>query len=331
MEILKKRGIIILIVILLMGGIAFYLYNKENAKPVTTEKITFALDWTPNTNHTGLFVAKEKGYYKELGIDIEFVQPPEDTATTLVAASKADFGIDFQDTIAPAFTSDIPVTAIATIAQHNTSGIISLKEKNINSPKDLENKTYATWDLPVEQEIMSHCMEKDGGNYNKLKLIPTYVNDIVAGLQTDIDSVWIYYGWEGIATKVHNLDTNFFFFKDIDPMLDYYTPIIVGNNDFMSRNPDLTKKFLEATKKGYEYAIENPEEAAQILLKEDPSLDSNLVLESQKWMSKEYKADSQEWGYIDASRWNNFYKWLYDNKLIEKEIIGGFTNEYLEK
>ena len=339
MEIFKRRGLISLIAILILGCVFFGLHalsvgsgaldnpGRPEGRPL--QKITFALDWTPNTNHTGLFVAKENGYFKELGLEVEFVQPPEDTATALVASKKADFGIDFQDTLAPAFASDIPVTAIAAIVQHNTSGIISLKENNITSPKGLENRKYATWDLPVEQAILSHCVKLDGGDYNKINLIPTYVIDVVIGLQTDVDAVWIYYGWDGIATKVNNLETNFFFFKDIDPMLDYYTPVIVGNNEFMLKNPEITKKFLDACKKGYEYAIDNPEAAANILLKEDPSLDPTLVLESQKWMSREYKANEEQWGYIDSSRWNSFYKWLYDNELIGREIMGGFSNEYL--
>lgn len=333
MEILKKRKTMILILVLVIAivlVITFSILNKKEDSKSNLTKITFCLDWTPNTNHTGLFVAKAKGYFEELGLDVEFVQPPEDTATTLVGAKKADFGIDFQDSLAPAFEADVPVTVVATIAQHNTSGIISLKENNILSPKGMENKTYATWDLPVEKAMIEHCVKLDGGDPTKVNMLPTYVTDVVTGLGTDIDCVWIYYGWEGIAAKVNNLDTNFFFFKDIDPAFDYYTPVIVANNEFLENNPEITKKFLEGCKKGYEFSIDNPEEAANILLAEDSTLDKSFVLESQKWMSKEYKAENSNWGYIDSARWNNFYKWLYDNKLTEKELTGGFTNQYLD-
>lgn len=339
MEISKRRKIGILIaaiIVILVAGVYIYTSNKtketsNGGQGEELVKIVFALDWTPNTNHTGLFVAKDKGYFKELGLDVEFIQPPEDTATALVAAGKADFGIDFQDTLAPALMEDLPVTTIATILQHNTSGIISLKEDNILSPKDLEGKTYATWDLPIETGMMKHTVELDGGNYNNVNLISTYVVDVVSGLQTDIDAVWIYYGWEGIATKVHGLDTNFYMFKDIDNTLDYYTPIIVANDKFLEENEEITKKFLKACEKGYEYTIDNPEEVAQILLKEDPSLDEELVIESQKWMSSQYKAEAEKWGYIDEERWNAFYNWLYENELIQKEIVGRFSNEYLPK
>lgn len=91
------------------------------------KKITFVLDWTPNTNHTGVYVAMEKGYFEEAGLEVEVVQPPEDGAEVLVASGKAQFGVSFQDYIAPGLIGDdpLPITAVAAIIQHNTSGIIS--------------------------------------------------------------------------------------------------------------------------------------------------------------------------------------------------------------
>ena len=91
------------------------------------EKVTFVLDWTPNTNHTGLYVALEKGYFEEAGLDVEIVQPPEDGAEVLVASGKAQFGVSFQDSMAAALAGDnpLPITAVASVIQHNTSGIIS--------------------------------------------------------------------------------------------------------------------------------------------------------------------------------------------------------------
>lgn len=297
------------------------------------QTVNFVLDWTPNTNHTGLYVAQKLGYYKEEGLKINIEQPPEDGATALVGSGKADFGIDFQDSLEPAFqpSTAVPVTAVATIIQHNTSGIISLKSKGITSPKKLEGKTYATWDMPVEKAMMKYVMEKDGGDYSKLKMVPTNVDDVVTALKTNIDAVWIYYAWDGIATKVKNIDTNYWEFKDIDPVFDYYTPVIIANNTFLKENPDLAKKFLAATKKGYEYAIKNPEKAANILCEADKTLDKNIVLESQKWLATHYEAEVSRWGYIDAKRWNAFYNWLYKQKLIDKEIPDGtgFSDDYL--
>lgn len=305
----------------------------QSSAPAEKQKITFVLDWTPNTNHTGLYVAQAKGYFAEQGLDVELIQPPEDGATALVGSGKAQFGIDAQDSVAPAFQSKtaVPVTVVAALLQHNTSGIISLKSKGITSPKKLEGRTYATWDMPVEKSIIKSVMTKDGGDYAKLKMVPSTVTDVIAALKTNIDAVWIYYAWDGIACKVKGVETNYFQFRDIDPVFDYYTPVITANNDFLKKNPETAKKILAAVKKGYEYAVANPDESADILCKANPELDKAIVRESQKWISGQYKAEVSRWGYIDPKRWNAFYQWLDDNKLVDEKIPAdtGFSNDYL--
>lgn len=299
-----------------------------------SQKITMVLDWTPNTNHTGIYVAQEKGYFKEAGLDVSVIQPPDDGATDLVASGGAEFGIDFQDTLAAAFSSDspLPVTAVVAILQHNTSGLISLKKKGIDSPGKLEGHSYATWDSPIEQAVLKNVVEKDGGDFSRVKLISTYVEDIVAALHADIESVWIYYGWDGVKCDMEGLSTNFLPFADMNPTFDYYSPVIIGNNDYMKKNPDTTKAFLSAVKKGYEYAAGNPSDAADILLKAVPELDEKLVQKSQEYLSKQYIADAAQWGEIDANRWNGFYQWLNENKLVDNALDenAGFTMDYLK-
>ena len=295
--------------------------------------ITLVLDWTPNTNHTGFYVALEEGYYEDAGLNVNIVQPPEDGATMMVASGQAEFGIDFQDCLAPVYTSEdeLPITAVAAIIQHNTSAIISLKEDGIESPGDLEGKNYATWELPVEQAMVRNVVESDGGDFSKVNLIPEYIENESAALQTDeVDAVWIYYAWAGIACELAGLDTNVFYFKDITPEFDYYNPVIVTNSNWASENPEIAKAFLEATSRGYEFAIEDPDKAAEILCEQVPELDKELVTESQEWLASQYKAEVDRWGYIDQDRWDSFYKWLFDNELSEEIPAGyGFTNEYL--
>ena len=303
-------------------------------KSKSNQKIKIVLDWVPNTNHTGLYVAKDLGYFKEEGLDVEIVQPPEGSTTALIGAGGAEFGISFQDTLAKSFAKEnpVPVTAVAAILQHNTSGIISLKEKGIDSPKKLEGKKYATWEDNIEQAILKKLVTDDKGDFSKVKLIPYTITDVVTGLKTDVDAVWVYYAWDGIATERAGLQTNFLKIRDYGEELDYYSPVIIANNDFLKKNPEIAKKVLKAIKKGYEYAMKNPEESAKILVKNSPELDINLVTASQKWISKEYQSDAKEWGIIDGNRWNRFYEWLYKNKAVEREIPKnfGYGNEYLK-
>lgn len=301
-------------------------------------KITIVLDWTPNTNHTGIFVAEANGYFEEAGLDVEIVQPPEDGAVALVASGKAQFGVSFQDTLAPAFIgeSSLPVTAVAAVIQHNTSGIISRKGEGMHTPKGLEGKKYATWDLDVEKETIRDVMYTDGGNFDLVELIPSTVTDEVSALKSgSVDAIWIFYAWAGIACQVAGLDTDYFEFADINPVFDYYTPVIIGNNAWLEENPETAKAFIEALSKGYTYAVESPKEAADILMEAAPELKSNseLVYASQEYLASEYIADAAKWGEFDPNRWAAFYNWLNEKNLLEDKINPsfGFTNDYLPK
>ena len=298
------------------------------------ERLTFVLDWTPNTNHTGLYVAKEKGYFEKEGLDVEIVQPPEDGADALVASGKAQFGVSFQDSMAPGVAGEnaLPSTAVAALIQHNTSGIISRKGEGLDTPKGLEGKKYATWDGPIEKAMVQNVVEKDGGDFSKVEMIPSTVTDEVSALKSkSVDAIWIFYAWAGIATEVADLETDYFAFKDINPVFDYYTPVVIANNDFLEKEPDTAKAFLRALKQGYEEAIEDPDGAADILLEASPELDEKLVKASQEYLKDQYKAEVSQWGYIDPARWNTFYSWLNESGLSEAEIPenAGFSNDYL--
>ena len=309
--------------------------RKDGEKDIKDlETITFVLDWTPNTNHTGLYVAQEKGYFEAAGLAVNIVQPPEDGAEVLVASEKAQFGVSFQDSMAAALSGDnaLPISAVAAVIQHNTSGIISRKGEGMDVPKGMEGHTYATWNGPVELATLEQVVKKDGGDFSKIELIPSTVTDEVSALKTkSVDSIWIFYGWAGVKTELEKLETDYFAFADIDPVFDYYTPVIISGNKFLEENPETAKAFLSALTKGYEYAMEHPDEAAEILCNANPELDKELVKASQNYLADKYQADAEKWGYIDATRWNNFYKWLNEKDLVETDIPKntGFTNDYL--
>lgn len=310
--------------------------GASDAQPAETEKITFILDWTPNTNHTGLYVAQAEGYFAEQGLDVQIVQPADGTAEALVASGKGQFGVSFQDTMAPALVGEdaLPITAVAAILQHNTSGIVSRAGEGMDHPAGLEGHKYATWELPVEQATIAEVMKADGGDFAKVEMYPESVTDEVSALSSKmVDAIWVFEGWGKAACDVAGLATDYFNFADIDPVFDYYTPVVIANNQFLEEHPETAKKFLAALAKGYQYAIDNPDAAADILMEQVPELAANeqLVRASQQFLSKQYKADAAQWGVMDADRWEAFYQWLLDNQLIDAALdpAAGFTNEYL--
>ena len=298
------------------------------------EKVTLVLDYTPNTNHTGIYLAKEKGYYKDQGIDLEIIQPSDSDSVTLVASDKAQFGVSYQEDVTYALTREkdpLPVKAIATIIQHNTSGFAAPVEKNIKTAKDFEGKTYGGWGSPSEEAIIKLAMEKQGADFNKLKRVDIGKDDYFTATKKNIDFAWIFDAWTGVEARLKNVKLDYIPIKDIDPALDYYTPILITNNKTIKENPELVKKFMAATSKGYEEAIKDPSGAADILSKAVPELDKNLVKTRQEYLAKLYKDDAQKWGQMKAEVWKNYAKFMQDNGLIKKalNVDEAFTNEFL--
>jgi len=106
--------------------------------------------------------------------------------------------------------------------------------------------------------------------------------------------------------------------------------VLVTNTRWAAENSRTVKKFLAIVSRGYNFAIDNPEEAAEILLKHAPELDRVLVMRSQEYLKTRYQGDAKRWGEIDPARWGGFYRWMFERGLLEKDIgAGGFTNEYL--
>lgn len=307
--------------------------SAKNAKGGEKIKITVVLDWTPNTNHTGIYAAKDLGYYEEEGLDVTIIQPGNGTSDQLVASGKAQFGISYQESVTLARLQDIPVVSIAAVIQHNTSGFYAKEDKGIKTPRDFENNRYGGWGSPIEKATLKALMDKDGGDVEKVKIITSGDTDFFASSENSIDFAWGFEAWTGMEAKVRNIPVNYIKLSDYNKNLDYYTPVIITNEKMISQNSDIVKKFMQATKKGYQYSWENPEQAAKILLKSAPELNKDLVMESQKFLAKEYKSDAAYWGEQKPEVWENYMNWLYDNKLIDKktDILKAFTNDFVKE
>jgi len=202
----------------------------------------------------------------------------------------------------------------------------------MDTPKGMEGKKYATWESPVELATLQNVVEGDGGDFSKVELVPSTVTDEVSALKAkSVDAIWIFYGWAGVKTELEGLETDYFSFSELNPVFDYYTPVIISSSQFLEENPDTAKAFLAALGKGYEDAAANPEEAADILCEAVPELEPELTRASQKYLAGQYLADAPFWGYMDPDRWNGFYSWLNENGLSDPKLPEniGFTNDYL--
>jgi ABC-type nitrate/sulfonate/bicarbonate transport system substrate-binding protein len=299
----------------------------------TLQKAILSLDWVPNTNHTGFYVALENGWYKEEGIDLE-IQIPSDPAAALkqVAAGNTQFGVSFQEEVTIARSNDIPVVSIAAIIQHNTSAFAALQSSGIKAPADFEGKTYGSYSLPIERPILEGLMRCANADASKVEFVDTGFDAFPALLGGRVDLAWICMGWDGIQAQLKGVALNTVpLYGSCLP--DYYTPVIIAGETTLEKQGDLSRRFLAATTRGYRYAIENPDKAAGILLKHSPESDPALVKASQAWLSPRYQDDAARWGEQKPEGWSTFANWLFENKLLSKQIdpARAFSSEYLPR
>lgn len=323
---------IMLILVVFFVGIVFSSTLSALAEPSLRE-VTVLLEWVPNTNHTGMYVALEKGFYQEEGLQVDIIQPEEGGAAPFIAAGQGEFGISHQEQMTFARTADepLPVVAIAAILQHNTSGFASPIEKGIIRPKDFEGKKYGGWGSPIEEATIKALMDIDGADYNKTEIVNIGAIDFFAAVKEYVDYTWIYYGWDGVSSEVKKFPINFIYLREYDRELDFYTPVIITREQLLLTEPEMVKKFLRATEKGYLFSIENPEEAVRILLKYAPEIDQDIAIASQKYLAGEYLADAPYWGKMEKERWEGYAHWLYQRGLIDRKLDVGkvFDNSFL--
>ncbi|MBH5316731.1 ABC transporter substrate-binding protein [Paenibacillus sp. GSMTC-2017] len=303
--------------------------TSTGGKPL--QKVQVVLDWSPNTNHTGLYVARDKGFFKEQGLDVEIIPPGQDGADKMVGSGNVQFGVSYQESVTLARIAGVPLVSIAAVIQHNTSGFASPKEKGIDSPKKFEGMRYGGWGAPVEEAIIDSVMREDGADVGKVDIMSIGDSDFFTAVKRDIDFAWIYYAWTGVEAELRGEEINMVYLTDYSDKLDYYTPVLVTNEKLIQDSPDLVKAFTTATAKGYQLAIDNPEEAADILIKAEPDLNADLVKASQKWLATRYQDDAPRWGEQKLSVWKNYAGWMFERGLLESELDAekAFTNEFL--
>ncbi len=305
--------------------------SKEPAADKPLTKVKVVLDWTPNTNHTGLYVARDNGFFKEHGLDVEIIQPGEAGADTMVATGAADFGVGYQEGITQARIQGVPLVSIAAIIQHNTSGFASPASKNIKSPKDYEGKTYGGWGSPAEAAVIESLMQEEKADVKKVKIVSIGEADFFTAVKKNIDFAWIFYAWTGVEAELRGEKINMQYLTDYSKKLDYYTPVLETNEKMIADKKDIVQAFVAASAEGYKFAIDHPDEAANVLIKAEPTLNADLVRASQKWLSPKYQDDAKRWGEQKLEVWTNYAGWMLDHKLLDKKLEAdkAFTNEFI--
>jgi ABC-type nitrate/sulfonate/bicarbonate transport system substrate-binding protein len=295
-------------------------------------QVTVVLDWTPNTNHSGLYLAQAEGWFEQEGLDVEIVEPGETSGLQLVAAGQADFAYSVAEGLVPARAAGADVVSVATVIEHNTSSLISLAEDGITRPRDLEGKRYGSYESELETALINKLVECDGGDPAKVEHTPLVSDDFRIGLTEDqFDTAWVFDAWDTIRLgEVDGLDVDTIAFRDhFDCVPDWYTPLVATSRTLLDEEPDVARGFLAALSRGYDEAAADPDRAAQALLEAAPELDPELVSASAEWLGPRYASGA--WGTQRAEVWDGFVAFLEEEGLTEPgfDTDAAWTDEYL--
>ena len=309
-----------------------------------TTPIRLALDWTPNTNHTGFYVALAQGTYAKAGLDVQIISPDADdyqlTPAKRVATGQTDLAITPSESVISFQTNGVPLVAIAAVLSRDASAIITLKQSGIDRPQKLDGKVYASYAARYEDDIIRQMIQNDGGRGQFVSHQPARLDIWHALLTNEADATWIFLPWEGVEADMKGIELNQFLLDEYE--IPYgYSPVLTVHRDWADQNADALRRFMDATAAGFRFAVEDPDEAARLLMEtaKHPTLaDENFVEQSQQVVAGYYLDGEGQWGVMHRPIWASFVNWLIrnhllvdkDGELIQRlDVATLFTNEFL--
>jgi ABC-type nitrate/sulfonate/bicarbonate transport system substrate-binding protein len=335
---INRRITLTLIATALAGAMSFTTAQAQEAR-----KVNVALDWTPNTNHVGLYVARDKGFYKEAGLDVSILPYSDTAAGTLVSNRLADFGVagvGFYSQRA----AGADLKAVYAVVQHETGRLVfNASRADIKSPKDLDGKTYGGFGSAWENALISSIIKFDGGK-GDIKTVTLGTSAYEALANGSVDFTLEILTWEGVkATLVGEKQTAFKYSDYGVP--EQHTTLLISSDAYLKEAPDAASAFLAATQKGYAYAADHPDEAADLLIAANPDAltDKELVHASLKALvDGHYLRDEKGViGAIDPAKNNAIGEYLFANGILkdgngaaltEKPDFSAYiSNDYLPK
>ena len=292
-----SKAIAILGSIAMLVGVAACGQSNDSTKTAADgnglTKVTFMLSWAPDTNHIGVYVAKNKGYFKQAGLDVDIVAVAQAGAEQAVNNGMADFALSNLTNVGIYTLKGAKIKQVMQVQQKPSAIWCSLaSNKDIKSPKDFDGKTFATFGSNESDAVIRRMIQTDGGKgtFDKVT-VGTSTFQTLSSKKADFGG--FYATWEGVQADMYGPKLNCFTEPDYGVPGNADTIGVITNDKTISSNPDLVRKFVQATKKGYEYAYSHPDDAAAILVKEAP--DANLKLAFVKKSMKTI-VNGQYWG-----------------------------------
>jgi ABC-type nitrate/sulfonate/bicarbonate transport system substrate-binding protein len=305
------------------------------------ETVRVALDWTPNTNHTGLFVAQQEGWFREAGLDVQFLPYNNTSPDTLVSSGAAEFGISFQDSFTFSKAAGAEITSVMAVLQHWATQIaVRADRADITSPRDLDGKTYGGFGAAYEEPKMRAVIQAAGGTgtFSTVVLGTAAYEALYAG---EVDFTEPFIAWEGIEAELRGQPLRTFSYTDYG-FPDAYNVLLIGNSPWLSAHPDLAARFVQAAQRGYQLAADDPDRAAQLLIDANPGAftEPELVTRSQEMLAERFLRDeSGRVGTQTPEKWAGYSGWVFDSGALtgpdgapltqRPDFTTWFTNDYV--
>lgn len=277
------------------------------------QTVTVALDWTPNANHIGMYVASQLGWYQRAGLTVRLLPYASTSPETLVAAGRADIGVSGTEGVTAAVAGGQPLVSVAAIWATNTASLAVLEKSGIRRPRDLDGKVYAAFGAPYETAVIQRVIRADGGKGEyRSPVLNTFGLDAL--LSGRADFMWVFDGVEGVEAAHQGLKLRSFHLSNYG-IPDYYTPVLVANSRALAQDKGKLRAFMSATARGYEYAKAHPKEAAALMLRAVPKStfpDPAVLTDSLNYFVKRgaFAAPGRPWGEQTLKMWTDFPAFL---------------------
>jgi ABC-type nitrate/sulfonate/bicarbonate transport system substrate-binding protein len=304
------------------------------------DTITVQLDWTPNTNHIGIYIAQEEGWYEDAGLSVAILPYTDVNPDVVVANGRADVGVSFPPNVVFSRAAGLDIVSVAAVLQRSVTELAVLDSSEIKRPRDFEGKTYAGFGLPYEEPQIKAVISADGGRPTfPTASLSTAAYEAIYNRRADFTE--IYTTWEGIEAELRGIKLRTFRY-DAYGVPDFPGVVLVSRQAVIDRKADALQRFLNATQRGYELAAKFPEEeASRIFLEALPKgtfPDPELIHRSTALLSRSFLAADGHWGPQDKGVWESYARWLLDQGIVTdgqnrtvRELSGGplFTDRFL--
>ena len=290
------------------------------------KELTVVLDWYPNALHTFIYTAIERGYYEEEGLKVNVQFPSNSTdAISLVAAGRADIGLYYQhDVIQAVAEQGVGIKSIGAVVQSPLNVILSLKDKNITRPVDMEGKTIGYGGTALSEALVKTMVEADGADFSNIELIDVGF-DLMSSMTTgNVDAtIGCLINHEVPQMEEEGFEVNYFLVNEYG-IPNYYEAVFLANDEAIENDSDTFAGFLRASKKGFEDFKADPEGCLDILLnnqnEENFPLSETVETKSCETLLPIMETEDAEFLSQSDECWQENIDWMLESGLITNEV-----------